>query len=100
MRLELKSDHIHGNAAKVLLDGKDISACTQRVVIDASCDDAITATIYSIATDEATEVVVPDVDVEAAEIKVVERAYQVRHPNKNLEETPLRKLLSEVEVEA
>lgn len=82
----LVNDDVHGGGAKVFLGDIDISSCVQRVVVDVSVGDANLITIHAIAADVA-------VDIPPEKVLVIERAFQLRHPNDQLTNTPLRELL-------
>lgn len=95
MRLKITSDTAHGSGSTVELGGHDLTSCLQRVELDVSCGGATKVTLHAIAVDGH------DVDVEVGELKIVERTYLVSRPEDSpLHDTPVRKLLSEIEVEA
>lgn len=91
MRVTLSSDTPHGVGSKVTVGGHDLTSHIQRIEIDASCGDITTVTLHAIALDGV------DVNIEAGEINIIERAYQVTNPSGPLADSPVRKLLSEIE---
>lgn len=91
MKLRLRYDPQDRKNTLIELDGKDLTACTNSVALDLSVDDMPRVIIEAIAADKI------DVDVEVGTVNIIERAFQVAHPNGDLTNTPLRELLDTYE---